>query len=284
MNRFDIGAMIDAEEVEIGAGVVFERGVQIRAKRVRIGDHVYIGEGVKVFTPEFCIGHYSKLHEHSIGHGEKPLQIGRNCWIGRDVVLDSTGGLDIDDNVGIGHGSHVYTHIAFGDVVQGCRWNSAKYMHIGRDAWFVGHCLVSPVKVGERAMAMLGSTITRDMEPNHVYGGVPAKDLTDKLGPQFEERNIYRKLEKMYELIRAFERDYPKFAGMIVLEAVAYPDDIAGGATLFNVHSRTYTRRNTEAEIAFLKAHMPKLIKFVPDDEPRFFELQKTLQDDEMPA
>lgn len=183
-----IEGTINADHVQIGQGVVVEEGVVIKgkdgpARQVILGDFCYIGRQTRIITPEFRLGDYSKLHAHSFAHGEKPMQIGRNCWIGGNTVLDSMGGLDIDDNVGIGAHSQIWTHIQFGDIVEGSRFFSKKYMHLGKDAWFVGHCIVSPVRVGPKSMAMVGSVVTKDMLPNHIYAGVPAKDMTDKMGP-----------------------------------------------------------------------------------------------------
>ena len=46
----------------------------------------------------------------------------------------------------------------------------------------------------------------------------------------------------------------------------------------FDVTDRTYNRTYSEAEVAFLKAHVP-LIKFLPKGEPPFVEPQEQLGD-----
>ena len=54
-------------------------------------------------------------------------------------------------------------------------------------------------------MALVGSVITKDMEANHIYGGAPAKDLTDKMLPQFtltangEKKNRYSRIGSIIE-------------------------------------------------------------------------------------
>jgi len=267
---------INAEEVIIGEGVVVEAGVIISgkegpARRVVLGDHCFIGHETRILTPEFRLGDYSKLNMHGFCHGELPLQIGRNCWIGGNCVLDSQGGLDIDDNVGIGAQSQLWTHIQFGDIVEGSRFFSRKYMHVGMDAWLVGHCIVSPVKVGARSMAMVGSVVTRDMEPNHIYAGVPAKDMTEKLGTQFEPRTVAQKSAKLQGLLDAFFVKHPEHRGQ--LRVVSSPGEMMDGVTNFDVSRRVYTRTRSAAEVAFLKAHVP-LIKFTPDGAEPFIQVQ----------
>lgn len=267
-----IDGKIEADELQIGKGVVVEEGAIITgkggpAKKVVLGDYSYIGRESRIMAPEFRIGDYTKLHAYAFAHGEKPLQIGRNCWIGGNVVLDSMGGLDIDDNVGIGAQSQLWSHIQFGDIVEGSRFFSHKYLYVARDAWFVGHVVVSPVRVGERSMAMVGSVVTRDMLPNHVYAGVPAKDITDKVGPQFADRSLDEKAAKMQEFVDGFTRANPEFADQ--LKVIRSPEDKVEGVTCFDVSTRTYTRTYSDAEVAFLKANVP-IVKFLPEGEPPF--------------
>jgi acetyltransferase-like isoleucine patch superfamily enzyme len=274
-----IEGKINADEIQIGKGVVVEKGVLITgkegdARKVVLGDFCFIGRETRIIVPEFRLGDYSKFHAFSFAHGEKPMQIGRNCWIGGNTVLDSLGGLDIDDNVGIGGSSQIWTHIQFGDIVEGSRFYSKKYMHIGKDAWFVGHCVVSPVRVGEKSMALLGSVITKDMLPNHIYAGVPARDVTDKFGPQFETRSIEQKAIKLQELVDAFVGEHPEYEGQLTV--VQSPDERVRGMCCFDVSQRTYTKTYSQAEVAFLKAHVP-LVKFAPDGEPPFVVPQRAI-------
>jgi len=274
MNKYkpQIEGTINAKEIVIGKGVIVEKGVYITgkngpAKKVVLGDFCYIGRETRIITPKFSLGDYSKLHAFSFAHGERPMQIGRNCWIGGNTVLDSMGGLDIEDNVGIGAHSQLWTHIQFGDIVEGSRFYSNKYMYIGKDVWFVGHCIVSPVKVEEKSMALVGSVITKDMLPNHVYAGVPAIDITEKFGPQFIEVSIDNKFVKMQQIIDDFVIQYPKYKDQ--LRVIRSPNEQIEGITCFDVSNRTYTKNYCEAEVAFLKAKIP-LIKFVPYGEKSF--------------
>ena len=268
-----IRGVIDAAHILVGRGVVVEEGVVISGKgasadRVVLGDYCYIGQNVRVLTPEFMLGDYSKLHAASFGHGKHPLRIGRNCWIGGNVVLDSMAGLDIDDNVGIGSQSQLWTHLEFGDIVDGCRFSSRSYMHVQRDAWFVGHCIVSPVPVGERSMALVGSVVTRAMLPNHVYAGVPAADVTERLGPQFELLTTANKAARFRNILAPWLDQHPQWRHEIIVveDPALRRDDVVW----FDVSTRTYNKRHAAAEVAFMRDHVP-LVKFVPDAEPHFF-------------
>lgn len=264
-----IEGTIEAKEIILGKGVVVEKDVVIRGKhgpaeKVRLGDFSFIGRGSVILTPHFELGDYSKLHAGAFVHGEKPARIGRNCWFGGNVILDSMGGLDIDDNVGVGAHSQIWTHMQFGDVVEGCRFFSSRYMHIGKDVWLVGHCILSPVEVGERSMALVGSVITRSMLPNHIYAGVPAQDVTQKMGNQFEERTAEKKREVLDQMLEGFFLEHPQHRGALKT-CLEYPTGADSGVTYFNLSDRTYSQTFSEAEVAFLKAKVP-LVKFVPRD------------------
>ena len=144
-------------------------------------------------------------------------------------------------------------------------------MRIAKDAWFVGHCIVSPVAVGEKSMAMAGSVITKDMIPNHIYAGVPAVDISNKVGHQFEILTIDQKAKKLQNLIDIFVSSHPQYAGSI--KVIKSEGEMENGVTCFDVSRRVYNKLLSEAEVTFLKKHVP-LIKFTPDGSKRFFEYQ----------
>lgn len=230
--------------VHVGKGVIVEEGAEIIADSVHLGDFSYIGKGVRIAVEDFSIGDYSKLHAYSFCYGRDSVSIGNCCWIGGNVVLDAMGGLHIEDGVGIGSHSQIWTHMKCGDIVQGCKYNFSRLVTIKEDAWLVGHCLVSPVQIGARSMAMLGSVITKDMEADHTYAGVPAKDVTDVFGPQFEFRTPEQKQAKLEEIVETFYKRHPHYRGALE------PSDL-------NAVSRTYIKTYSPAEILFMREHVP---------------------------
>ncbi|RJR28761.1 hypothetical protein C4564_04265 [Candidatus Microgenomates bacterium] len=270
----EIEGTINAREVFVGVGARVGKDTVITGKNgpadmVLLGDFSIIGDRVKVIVPEFRLGDYSKLYaEHC--HGKKPLQIGRNCWFGGGVVLDSMGGLTIADGCGFGAHTHVWTHIQFGDLVQGCNWYSSKPLHIPEDVWFVGECKVySPAVIQARSMAFEGTIIRREMLNNHIYAGEHAIDITDRAGTQFADWTASQKSEKMNQIIKDFYVEHPEHSGkLVVVESEAmFPDDLS--LTAFAISQRTYTKRYNKAEVEFLRATVP-LVKFAPAGEPPF--------------
>lgn len=253
-----------AEIIEIGKNTIIEetaiiRGISGKAKKVIIGDNVYIGHSVQIICDDFSIGDYSKIHHHTNIHGYKPCKIGHNAWIGQYSIIDSIGGTEIGNNCGIGAHSQLWSHIKFGDTLEGCRFYSEKTLKIGNDVWFVGHCIVSPIIAEDKSMALVGSVVTKDMKFNTIYAGCPAVAISDKIGPQFNEVSIDEKLNKLKQYLRESGADCNKI--VIVRHPSEFKDD---GKSYFAVETREYLKLGTEDEIKFMKYLFPEKAKFVP--------------------
>lgn len=251
---------IYAENIILGNNVVISdsaiiRGLNGKAKNVIIGDNTYIGDNVQIIIDDIQIGDYCKIHHHTNMHGYKPLTIGHNAWIGQGTIIDSIGGTTIGNNCGIGAYSQLWSHIRYGDPLIGCNYESSKPLNIGNDVWFVGHCVVSPITAHDRSMALVGSIITKDMEENHIYGGSPANDLTNKIKPQYTDITIQQKRD----ILNTF--NIPTDVKIIEEwnDSLDY-DNI----TYFNIVDRTYNKRQTTNEVNFMKQLQSKLIKFTP--------------------
>lgn len=258
---------IFAKHIEIGSDVVIGPGTTIGEadaplERVVIGDNVYIGNNCKLRSPIIEIGDYTQIHGYTLANGYEPLIIGKNGWFGQNTILNSTARLEIGNNCGVGAYSQLWTHMVYGDVLQGCRWDSSKPMIIGEDVWFVGHCIVSPINAADRSMAMLGSLITKDMEQDRVYAGSPARDMTDKLGAQFEYRSVENRIAHFLKLRDDFFASHPHHSTKDI-GVSAEGQLIVDGKTVFDVVTRRYTKCRSAAEVAFMKFLLPKA-KFLP--------------------
>lgn len=263
-------ACIFAKEIILGDEVVFGADVQIGTpenpvRRAEIGDNVFIGAGATIVSPEFKVMDYSKLHNGLLVYGRGTCTIGYNAWVGQNTVLDSMGDLEIGNNCGIGSASQIWSHILYGDVMEGCRFDSAKKTKIGNDVWFVGHCLVSPIVAEDKSMALLGSLVTKDMKYNRVYAGVPAEDITEKVGPQFREVAVKEKLE----YLRLRKKEFfgsRKGLDPQRIEIGAGPAKRRQGVSYFDVQSRRYTKCRSHEEIEFIQFLLPRA-KFIPESE-----------------
>jgi len=262
-----------AEYCEIGVGTFIEstaviRGISGNAKRIIIGDHCYIGQNVQIICDDFSVGDYSRIQHDTNVHGYLPCKIGHNAWIGQFTVIDSIGGTTIGNNCGIGAHSQLWSHIKFGDTLEGCRFKSEKPLTIGNDVWFVGHCIVSPIVAADKSMAMVGSVITKDMEANTIYAGSPAKEISSKIGNQFLEVDIATKMDMMRGYLKNSGCSSDQIKIVPSLSDIAFhgshksfPDD---GKSYFAVSERKYIKQNHPEEVQFMKYLLPDKAKFVP--------------------
>lgn len=256
---------INAVEVLFGHGSVIHPSATIvgadggQARRVVIGDHCYIGAGVQIRCPDFSLGDFSKIHHQTDVHGYLPCHIGHNAWIGQHCLIDSVGGTTIGDNCGIGAHSQLWSHIKFGDTLEGCRFHSSTPLQIGKDVWFAGHCVVSPIVAEDKSMAMTGSVITKKMAFNTIYAGCPAAEISSRIGGQFFDVPLGEKIKKMQSYLVESGVDSTG------IRIIAHPSEIKDeDLTYFIVSTRTYTKRGSAAEVAFMKFLLPARAKFTP--------------------
>jgi len=240
-----------------------------QCEKIEIGYGSFLGDDIYIDMPELFIGDYTTIHKGTTLHGYKKLQIGHNCWIGQSCVIDSIGGTTIGNNVGIGAYSQLWSHIKFGDKLAGCSWNSEKELIVEDDVWFVGHCIVSPIHAKKQSMLLVGGVITKDMEENHIYAGVPAKDITEKIGGQFQSKTTEEKISEFSKLYADFLQinclnmnDY----NIIIMDSTnAF--DLSKWDTnnsVFFIEDRSYIPVRNNNEYKFMKYLLYDKAKFIP--------------------
>lgn len=257
---------IQADEIIVGKNTIIAptakiRGVTGNAKKIVIGDNCYIGENVQIICDDFSLGDYCKIQHSTNVHGYLPCHIGHNAWIGQYTIIDSIGGTTIGNNCGIGAHSQIWSHIKFGDTLEGCRFLTEKPMVIGNDVWFVGHCIVSPITAADKSMAMVGSVVTKDMAFNEIYAGSPAKSISDKVGYQFADVSIAEKFDKMNAYLKECNPN-AKHIKIVADKSEINFDNI--DISYFNVADRTYLKNGSDEEVAFMKFLLPAKAKFTP--------------------
>jgi len=266
INQYLHKPSFSSNDITIGKNVRFGKNVVFNCKKVIIGDGCIFMDNVKVDSTEFRIGDYGTIYQNCFFPGPGKLSIGHNFWLGNNSIIDAQGDTIIGNNVGIGAHSQLWGHMKYGDLMYGCQYNSIKHLSIGNDVWLVGHNLVSPVKIEDRSMALMGSLITKNMFKDRTYGGSPAKDLTDKIGSQFaitsvKEREIFFN-KKIDQFCSQKKIKYSDFFNTIILDS----DLVITGKTNFNLSKRKYTKEGTSIEMEFIRYLLPD-VKFIPQLE-----------------
>ncbi len=171
-------------DVQIGADTVIYPGSVLRSGTV-IGEDCVIGPQADITRSVILNGaaiKYSTVNESTVGEGStvgpytnlRPgTKLGKNCKIGDFVELKNT---VLGDGSKVPHLSYVGDAVIGKDVNIGCGVVTANYDGFNKavtevgDHAFVGSNvnLIAPIKVGEGAYIVAGSTVTKD---------VPAGDL-----------------------------------------------------------------------------------------------------------
>ncbi len=232
-------------------------------ERVQIGHGVRINRDVYIDVKDLTIGDYVTIHHGTVLHGEK-VTIGHNCWIGHYCILDGHGGLlSIGNNVGVGAQSQLWSHMKFGDTLNGCRWHRMENLVIDDDVWLVGHCIVTPIHAQRGSMLMVGGMATKDMEANHVYAGSPAKDMTQSFGYQFTQTTPEQRAIGFKNLVNEYAEQGNDVSWVSIVDN-GWPAVASDQVTHFNVTRMEYAPRYTSDEIAFMQFLLYDRAKFLP--------------------
>ncbi|WP_175885750.1 DapH/DapD/GlmU-related protein [Burkholderia sp. BCC0044] len=108
--------------------------------------------------------------------GGTGMKLGRNVFVNQNCTFYDLGGLEIGDDVMIGPNVSLITS---GHPVEPSRRRDcvvAKPIAIGRNVWIgAGATIIGGVTVGENAVVAAAAVVTRDVPPNTLVGGNPAK-------------------------------------------------------------------------------------------------------------
>ena len=108
--------------------------------------------------------------EWSFGYN---LSIGDNVVVHRYVLLDDRGGIEIGNDVSISDYVNIYSHSH--DIYDIHKVSTPK-TRIGNGVRLTYHSTVlAGIQVGDNAMIGTNAVATRDVEPNHIVVGIPAK-------------------------------------------------------------------------------------------------------------
>jgi acetyltransferase-like isoleucine patch superfamily enzyme len=309
--QIDDGVFIQTNVFELGCGSRIEARCRLSgmgggaAELVRIGEQTLIAHDSKILVPRIIIGDYTALHNHCLLNGRKPLVIGHNVWIGQNCILNSEDYLTIGNNVGIGPYSCVYTHGYYGDMLEGCQVFKIAPVVIEDDVWILGsYNVISPgVNLGEKCLVLTGSIVTKSVASNHTVGGLPARDLTERLVPYRDVRSN-EKFERIQGFIEEFveavfpssyektptgflvrasygdfriefipkvetESELPKQGVALIFTQNCQLSSASSNITIFDLKKRQYIRTRSKAEVELMRFLKSYRARFVPADNPR---------------
>ena len=123
-------------------------------------------------------GESTSIYDSAIVLGD--VEVGDNCWIGPNVILDGSGApLIIGSYCSISAGVHIYTHDTVLWAISGGELPyKADGVNIGSNTYLGGQSLiVAGVSIGSQCVIAAHSLITKNVINKSVMGGVPAVQL-----------------------------------------------------------------------------------------------------------
>lgn len=107
------------------------------------------------------------------------MKVGKNSVINFGCYLDNRRGIYIGNNVGIAHNTKIYT---LGHDLDDPKFGTkGAPVHIKDNVFIFSNAMIMPgVTIGEGAIVLTGSVVTKDVEPWTIVGGNPAKKIRDR--------------------------------------------------------------------------------------------------------
>jgi acetyltransferase-like isoleucine patch superfamily enzyme len=155
-----------APDVKLGSGVKLSKFINLYG--CEVGDNTKIGAFVEI---------------------QKKAKVGCNCKISSHTFLCE--GVTIEDNVFVGHGvtfindSYPRATTPDGQLQTESDWKVERTLVKKGASIGSGSTILANVTIGENAIVGAGSVVTRDVPPNAIVAGNPAKVL--RLIPQESE-------------------------------------------------------------------------------------------------
>lgn len=175
-------SVLMCDDIEIGDGCRIGMLTFVRARKLRLGNRVRIGSMVAMDTGEVAIGHDSVIMEQTVVGGmltpRSSLFIGCRVKVFPYCFLNPTESIVIEDDVGVGGSTYLFTHGSWQSVLDGFPIGFGP-IHLRRGVWLPWRVFILPnVEVGEYATIGAGAVINRSIPANALAAGMPAKVLS----------------------------------------------------------------------------------------------------------
>ncbi len=144
---------------------------------VKLGQNVRLAKFINLYG--CSVGDNTKIG--AFVEIQKNASVGKNCKVSSHTFICE--GVEIDDNVFIGHSvtfindSYPRATTATGELQTEANWKVEPTRVCKGASVGSGSTILSKVTIGENAIVGAGSVVTKDVPPNAIVAGNPAKFL-----------------------------------------------------------------------------------------------------------
>lgn len=129
-------------------------------------------------------GEGTSIYDNVIVLGD--VRVGKNSWIGPNVILDGSGKLEIGDNCSISAGVQIYSHDSVDWAISGAKSNYVyEKTTIGNNCYIGPNVIIQKgISIGNGTVIGANSLVNKDVPSNSKAYGTPIKirygELNDK--------------------------------------------------------------------------------------------------------
>jgi acetyltransferase-like isoleucine patch superfamily enzyme len=185
---------IEAKEIKIGERVTFGSNVDIKINGVfHIGDNSHLGSNCKIRGNNITIGcdlyNSGGLNVGGGGHGTPfaNLTIGDRNTNHNDYI-NLARGVTFGDDVGLSPEVSIITHGAWLSILEGFPCQYAPVEIKSRTIIGYRSTIMPGITIGENSVIGACSLIVKSLPGNEVYGGVPAKKISEITPPNIDTK------------------------------------------------------------------------------------------------
>lgn len=121
------------------------------------------------------------------------LEVGNDCYFGRELFLDLQDVIRIEDQVTISQRVMILTHTDVGESPLRKSIPTSQAPVVIRRGAYIGAnvTILEGVEIGEMSVVGAGAVVTRSVPAGAVVAGVPAKPLPTRKAEQIEKAKLY---------------------------------------------------------------------------------------------
>jgi len=156
---------------------------------MKIGKGTYFSKIVVTWPHQVIIGVNCKLEHNIYFHYDGIYSTGPSICIGDNVFIGNNTEFNISDRINIGNNCLIAAGCRFVDHNHGLEKKSLirnqivpkQEINLENDVWLGCNVVVlKGVSIGEGAVVGAGSVVTKSIPPYEIWGGVPAKKISER--------------------------------------------------------------------------------------------------------